>query len=104
MKRKKNKEFSHIGDVIKHIIGTGKTARPDAEMLEIWRLWEGIVGKAIAGNARPAAFKGDILLVNVASSPWMQQLQFLKKDIVNKINAAFGKQLVREIKFKIGSI
>lgn len=104
MKRKKNKEFSHIGDVIKQIIGAGQTVRPDAEMLEIWRLWEGIVGQTIADNARPAAFKGDILLVNVTSSPWMQQLQFLKKDIVQKINTAFGKQLVKEIKFKIGSL
>jgi len=104
MKRKKNKEFSHIGDVIKNIVQQSQAARPDSEMLQIWQLWDGIVGGPIAENARPAAFKGNILLVNVTSSPWMQQLQFLKNDIIKKINAEFGKTLVGEIKFKIGSL
>ena len=103
MKRKQNKDFSHIGDVIQHIISQSRAARPNSEMLKIWELWDSIVGAPIAENARPAAFKGDILLVNVTSSPWMQQLQFLKKDLIGKINAEFGKPLVGDIKFKIGS-
>jgi predicted nucleic acid-binding Zn ribbon protein len=42
--------------------------------------------------------------VNVTSSTWMHQLQFLKKDIIKQINHALGKELVEEIKFKIGPI
>ena len=103
MKRKKNKNFSHIGDVIQNIITQSRAARPDSEMMQIWELWDDIVGPVIAENARPAAYKGDILLVHVTSSPWMQQLQFLKKDLIGKINAEFGKPLVGDIKLKIGS-
>ena len=62
------------------------------------------MGKAIAKNARPAAFKGKLLLVEVSSSTWMHQLQFLKSDIIEKINDAFGKEMVAEIKFKIGTL
>ncbi len=73
-------------------------------MTRIWALWDKTMGMAIAENARPAAFKGQLLVVQVASSPWMQQLQFLKKDIIQKLNIALGKELVQEIKFKIGSM
>ncbi|MFC1813872.1 DUF721 domain-containing protein [Thermodesulfobacteriota bacterium] len=63
-----------------------------------------VVGKAIAENARPAAFKGKMLLVHVTSSTWIHELQFLKKDIIRKVNNALGEEQVEEIKFKIGPI
>ena len=76
----------------------------DAQLVEVWELWDDVVGETIAKNARPAAFKGKLLLVEVSSSTWMHQLQFLKADIIEKINDAFGKEMVDEIKFKIGSM
>jgi hypothetical protein len=102
MKQKKNKNLSHIGTLIGDILDACRNGRPDSEMTRIWALWDKTVGTTISENARPAAFKGQLLIVNVTSSPWMQQLQFLKKDIIQKLNSALGKNLVQEIKFKIG--
>ena len=76
----------------------------DAEMAGIWQLWDAAVGSAIAENARPAAFKGGLLVVHVSSSTWIHQLLFLKTDILAKVNHAFGKSLVQDIKFKIGPL
>ncbi len=104
MKRKKNKEFAHIGKLVENIMEACQRELPDSEMTRIFGLWEYAMGKRIAENTRPAAFKGNLLLVNVVSSPWMQQLQFLKNDIINNINTALGKELVREIRFKIGPV
>ena len=104
MNSKKNQELSHVGTTISNILNTCRTNRPDIEMTRIWSLWQEAIGPTIAENARPAAFKGQILLVHVTSSPWMQQLQFLKQDIIQKLNTALGKEMVTEIKFKIGSI
>jgi len=42
--------------------------------------------------------------VHVISSTWIHQLQFLKNDLMAKINAALGKPLIQEIKFKIGPL
>jgi predicted nucleic acid-binding Zn ribbon protein len=83
-----------------------KTCRHDCDgdLAQVWSLWDTAVGDVIAKNARPEAFKGKLLLVHVNSSAWMHQLQFLKKDMINKINAAFGKELVQDIKFKIGPV
>ncbi len=101
---KKNiKEFEHIGGIIKKVL---KTCRheSDEELSQIWSLWDNIVGEAIAENARPAAFKGKLLLVHVTSSVWIHQLQFLKNSIIVKVNDTLGKELIEEIKFKIGPV
>ena len=100
---KKKKEFVHIGSVIDNVIGQYRS-KSDGELIRVWQIWDGAVGEAIAANAQPAAFKGKLLLVHVTNSTWIHQLQFLKDDIIAKINVALGKPLVEEIKFKIGSI
>jgi len=45
-----------------------------------------------------------MLYVTVSSSPWLQQLRFLEKDLIGKINLALGEEFVDEIKFKVGAI
>jgi predicted nucleic acid-binding Zn ribbon protein len=101
--RKKSNKSIHIGSVLTHVI---KTLRPEADggLVQVWQLWDDAVGRVIAENARPAAFKGKLLLVHVSSSPWIHQLQFLKKDIIQKLNAALAQDLVEDIKFKIGPV
>jgi len=100
---KENKGFAHIGSIVDKVLNQCR-CESDMEMTEVWRLWESAVGKAIAENARPAAFKGRMLLVHVTSSTWIHELQFLKKDIIRKVNDALGEEQVEEIKFKIGPI
>ena len=95
--------FVHIGNVIDGVLKNYRS-KPDFELTEIWRLWDETVGESIAQNARPAAFKGKLLIVHVISSTWIHQLQFLKTDLMAKINAALGKPLIQEIKFKIGPL
>ena len=97
------KNVVHIGSVIDGLLKTYRQ-ESDAELAQIWDLWDKLVGDAIAENARPSAFKGKLLLVQVTNSSWLHQLHFLKKDIIQKINDTYGKELVEEIKFKIGSI
>ena len=100
-KKETEKEAAPIGELVGRLLGK---YRPDSdqELTKVWDIWEDAVGETIAENTRPAAFKGEILIVYVASSTWMHQLQFLKKDIIEKVNSALGKELVEEIKFKIG--
>jgi len=101
-KMKNEKDMIHIGGVIDSVLKTFRCL-PDGELTRIWEMWDGIVGEVIAGNARPEAFKGTLLLVSVTSSTWIHHLHFLKKDIIQKINQAFGKTVVEDIKFQIGS-
>jgi predicted nucleic acid-binding Zn ribbon protein len=99
--RKPNKQFTPIGVVLRNALA-GYRRGPDGELARIFDLWEDAVGGTIADNAQPAAFKGRVLVVHVNSSAWLHQLRFLKADIIEKVNAALGKPLVDEIRFRIG--
>jgi predicted nucleic acid-binding Zn ribbon protein len=95
-------EAVHIGSVLTGLIGG---LRPEAEqgMLGIWKVWERAAGEEVARNARPAAFKGSMLLVHVTSPAWIHHLQFSKPELIARLNTELGRSLVSEIKFKVGS-
>ena len=102
VKSKKPKaKFEHIGTILTDVL---KSYRKDAdeELVKVWHVWDDVVGEVIAQNAKPAAFKGKILIVHVSSSTWTHQLQFLKNDMIVKLNNALGKALIDDLKFKIG--
>ncbi|MBI5198170.1 MAG: DUF721 domain-containing protein [Nitrospirae bacterium] len=66
--------------------------------------WSGIVGETIARHTRPEEIRFKKLHLVVDSSAWMQQLTFFKKEIIDKVNAAFKSEMVREIRMKVGPI
>jgi len=104
MKTKKNKsEFVHIGSIINDVLKNYRR-EPDGELIRVWHVWDSIVGDVISKNAKPAAFKGRILLVHVTSSTWVHQLQFLKEEMIAKLNESLEKSLIDDLKFKIGPI
>ncbi len=77
---------------------------PDMELARVWDHWDAVVGRVVAENAQPAAFKGRRLIVHVTGSVWVHQLQFMKEGILQKLNEALGKPLLEEIRFKIGPL
>lgn len=73
----------------------------------VWNFWDDEVGAAIAQRAQPARFRNGILFVTVASHTWMQELQFLKESIREKLNARLGSvepPLIRDIYFVSGKV
>ncbi len=104
MKPKKQKaKFEHIGNILNDVLKSYRR-ESDADLVRVWQVWDQIVGDVIAQNARPAAFKGKLLLVHVSSSAWIHQLQFLKKEMIEKLNEALGNALIDDLKFKIGPL
>lgn len=102
-RRKRQAKFVHIGSIIGDVLNKYRH-ETDADLVRVWQIWDDIVGTVIAQNAKPAAFKGRILLVHVSSSAWIHQLQFLKKEMITKLNDSLGKTLVKDLKFKIGPL
>lgn len=97
------KGFVHISGVIEDVLKT-RGMVSNTRLVKIWQIWEDAVGKGIASNTTPAAFKGNLLIVHAESSAWIQQLHFLKKEMIEKINAILGQGAVQDIKFKIGPV
>ena len=82
----------------------GKPAEKRLREGKIWEIWGATVGPQIASRARPAAFRDGTLTVAVASAPWMQQLSFMKREIIAKLNEGLGEPLVQEMFLKTGKI
>jgi len=96
-----SKEFIHIGQLLKTVL---RNCRPaDMKLAGVWKIWDQTVGTAIAENARPLAVKQKLLLVQVSSPVWIQQLRFLKTDLIARLNQALGDACIEDIKFKVGN-
>ena len=70
----------------------------------VWPVWDEVVGKTIAANAQPEKIRNGTLFVKVSSSVWMQQLQFMKDMIAEKLNQRLNREVVKNIFFVVGRI
>lgn len=70
----------------------------------IWDVWNSVVGDAIARQAQPQQIRAMVLWVSVSSSTWMQQLEFMKRHIVERINERIGEKVINDIRFRIGEV
>jgi len=62
------------------------------------------VGAAIARRAQPTQLRNGVLFVATATHSWMQELQFMKETIREKLNVRLGAEVVRDIFFVSGTV
>jgi len=74
------------------------------QQMEIFQRWEEAVGSQIARRARPVQIRNGRLTVAVENPSWAQQLSFLRKELLQKIEATVGKGLVKEIYLVSGQV
>lgn len=70
----------------------------------IWLVWESAVGSRIASHAQPASFRDGTLSLAVDSAPWMQQLSFMKRELIAKVNEQLGEEMVKDLYLKAGRV
>jgi len=102
-KKEKDSKLIHIKDILNSALGKYRPAK-DMNMTKIWDIWDTAVGKPIAMNAKPDAFKDGVLRVNVSSSAWIHQLKFLEKEMISNINRQLDSNIIGQLRFKIGKI
>ena len=87
-----------------HSIVSGMEGVPLQEQLRIQDMWEAVVGPHIAKKASPEGVKNGILFVSVESSVWMQELTFMKQQILERLTQSCESSGVKDIRFKLGKI
>ncbi len=70
----------------------------------IWGAWREIVGESVASNAQPSVIRNRILFIEVSHPTWVQQLQFLKPTLLERLNGFLGEPLIEDIRFRLGKI
>ena len=100
---KKDAYVERLGDVLGKSLKRLELA-PRLDEYGVWPVWNEVVGNPIARNAQPEKIRNGTLFVKVASSVWMQQLQFMKELITEKLNQRLGTVVVKNIFFVVGKI
>jgi hypothetical protein len=74
------------------------------KVYSIMGAWNEIVGESVAIHSQPRSIRNQILFVEVSHPTWMQQLQFLKPILLEKINHFLGEPPIQDIRFRLGKI
>jgi len=64
---------------------------------QAWLVWDQLVGEQIAARARPYKLRKGVLEVQVDHPVWMQQLQMMKPQILEKIAAKIPNAGITDI-------
>jgi predicted nucleic acid-binding Zn ribbon protein len=73
--------------------------RPEAALAWLNSSWATVVGKALAGHIRPMSCQNGCLEIAADSKAWQQQLAEIEREFCERINCAWGGNLVTQVKF-----
>jgi predicted nucleic acid-binding Zn ribbon protein len=66
----------------------------------IFLAWDDVIGDA-SDHARPFRFRGSTLIVEVTAPSWLTEMSMRKTDIINRLERAVGKKVVKDIRFQV---
>lgn len=84
------------------LAGLTEELAPDSTLARVQRVWEGVVGPAVAGACRPTGEREGVLTVSCSESVWSQELQLMGEDVVERLNVTLGGPLLKRIRSRVG--
>ena len=90
--------MQHIGGALKKLIKTAGLEKGIAQQKAL-EIWPEIVGKTVSKNTEPISIEHGILSIKTTTPVWRQELQFQKKQIIEKLNKKLNKTLIKDIRF-----
>jgi predicted nucleic acid-binding Zn ribbon protein len=89
-------EFTRLAEVLRAALARLPTSTGLAHY-PIWAEWSAVVGPTIAAHAKPTRLRRGVLVVVVDGPEWMQELQFLKRELCERLNARLATPAIRDI-------
>ena len=103
MRRNKSK-LTSIQTILNNRSGKAKYWQNHMKVYEPWIKWKQVVGENIGNNTNPKRWSNKVLVVSVRSSAWMQELSFMKEQLLERIRKNHPKIDIEDIRFEIGEI
>jgi predicted nucleic acid-binding Zn ribbon protein len=90
------------GKVVSKVLADLKMDSRRAD-IEIVKVWNELLDPNITAHAQPHNLHKGTLFVNVDSSAWLSEIvRYRRKEILERLQHSFGKNLVQKISFRIG--
>ncbi len=75
---------------------------PASTLARVQACWETAVGSAIAAAAAPLTERDGVLTVRCEAAVWSQELELMAADLLDRLNAALGEELVHKLRCRVG--
>lgn len=92
-------EAQSIGDLLRQEIENNQKAYRFDEINAI-KAWPAVIGEAIASKTRQPMIRNGVMTILVPAAPLRQELNMMRSALAKAINAAIGKEIVKEIQFR----
>lgn len=97
-----NSKFKSGTELLQGLFESGKN--PLSEQFirwKMWSRWEEIVGPTLAKSTEPVGWQWNTLLIWVPHSTVMQQMLFLKQNILQAVQKAYPQLAIKDVKFTL---
>jgi len=74
------------------------------EIVRLARLWPDVVGEMIARRTEIIGLKFHTAVVKVSGAMWIQELNLMKPQILERLRTAMGNDTVRDLRFVSGRL
>lgn len=88
--------------VLPKVLGDLRIDRRQAEA-EVVKVWNHALAPDIVAHAQPTGLRKGTLFVSVDTSVWLNEIvRFRRKEILDRLQHSFGRQLITRISFRVG--
>jgi predicted nucleic acid-binding Zn ribbon protein len=78
-------------------------AAPRTGLAAAQAAWAGVVGEQLAAVARPVAERAGTLTVECAEAVWVQELDLMQTQLLERLRAELGDLAPRALRFRLAS-
>lgn len=71
------------------------------QVSRVFGIWPEVVGPAISQHTKPRYYRQGVLIVEVASAAWANELSMLKAGILRNLDKRLGKGLIKDIRWQV---
>ena len=100
-KRGRSGKFTSVGQALPGVLRRLRLMRV-VEGQRLVDAWPGVAGKKIAQHTRALSFEKGVLTVAVDGPAWMNQLRFLKPQLMRSLAPKITRGRLKDIRFVLG--
>ena len=93
---KRHNEHLKIGDVLKEFVETNKL-QSGLDKVKVREVWEEMMGNGVNHYTTAIKLERQTLYVQLSSSVLREELSYGKEKIINMLNEAMGKELIKKL-------
>lgn len=91
-------EYS-IGEAIQQFLNKSRI-KGEIQALQIEEVWEEVMGKTVARYTEKLQIYGNKLVITTPVAPLRQELVYQKEKIIQRVNEAMGKAIIRDVEVR----